>query len=107
MPALPPLHPAGIIFAFAVNLLLVTLALLVGSGLLSGLPLVGSILAGLATALYVGKRGAIHALLGGLLSTPVLALFVLPGNNWNFAVLAGAFCTMGGILGEFRQRHAK
>jgi hypothetical protein len=117
MPTRPPLRPAGIIFAFAFNLLLVTLALLVGSGLpvgngmsssfVAGLPLAGSILAGLATAFYVGKRAAIHALLGGLISVPVLALFVLPGNNWNFAVLAAAFCAMGGILGEFRQRRNK
>lgn len=113
MPTRPPLRPAGIIFAFALNLLLVTLALLVGSilpaenRLLAGLPLAGSILAGLATAFYVGKRGAIHALLGGLVSVPVLALFVLPGNNWNYAILAAAFCAMGGILGEFRQRRNK
>lgn len=113
MPTRPPLRPAGIVFAFAANLLLVTLALLIGSGLsaggglLAGMPLAGSILAGLATAFYVGKRAAIHAMIGGLLSIPVLALFVLPGNNWNFAILAAAFCALGGILGEFRQRRSK
>lgn len=113
MPNRPPLRPAGIIFALAANLLLVTLALLagsvsgVGSGLLAGLTLAAAIIAGLATAAYVGQRAAIHTALGGLLSVPVLALFVLPGNNWSFAILAAAFCTVGGILGEFRQRRAK
>ncbi|MCL4835062.1 MAG: hypothetical protein KJZ86_21650 [Caldilineaceae bacterium] len=113
MPTRPPLRPVGIAFAFAVNLLLVTLALLVGSGLpvgnelLVGLPLAASIIAGLATAFYVGQRAAIHAALGGLLSVPVLALFVLPNANWNFAVLTAAFCAVGGILGELHQRRAK
>ena len=113
MPARPPLRPAAIIFALAANLLMVTLGLLVGSGLsagsglLAGLPLAGSILAGLATAFYAGQRAAIHAMLGGLLSIPVLTLFVLPGNNWNYAVLAAGFCALGGILGEFRQRRTQ
>jgi len=106
----PPLRLTGILFAFALNLLLVTLALFVNSGLatqsglLVGLPLAGSVVAGLATAFYVGKRAAIHAALGGILSIPVLALFILPGANWSFAILAGAFCAVGGILAEFRQR---
>lgn len=113
MPVRPPLRPSGIIFAFALNLLLVTLALFVGSnngagsGLWAGLPLAASIVAGLATAFYVGQRAAIHAALGGLLSVPVLALLILPGSNWSFAILAAAFCSVGGILGEFRQRRAK
>ena len=113
MPTRPPLRLAGIVFALAANLLLVTLALLIasglapGSGLLAGLPLVGSVLAGLATAFYVGQRGAIHAMLGGLLSMPVMALFVLPGTNWSYAILAAAFCALGGIVGEFRQRRSK
>ncbi len=106
----PPLRPTAILFALALNILLVTLALFVASsrslpsGMLSGLPLVGSIIAGVATAVYVGRRAAIHALLGGLLSAPILALFVLPAANWSFAFLAGAFCAVGGIVGEFWQR---
>jgi len=119
MPTRPPLRPTGIAFAFALNLLLVTLALFVGSGatsgatsstgggLLAGLPLVAAIVAGLATAVYVRQRAAIHAALGGLSSVPVLALFLLPGNNWSFAILLGSFCAVGGILGEFRQRRSK
>ncbi len=109
-PARPPLRPAGVVFAFALNLLLVTLALLVGSGLpadsglLAGLPLAGSVVAGLATAFYVRQRAAIHAALGGLLSAPILAIFVLPNDNWSYAFLAGAFCAVGGILAEFRKR---
>lgn len=113
MQSRPPLRPAGILFASAANLLMVTLGLLVGSGLsaggglLAGLPLAGSILAGLATAFYVGQRAAIHAMLGGLLSIPLLAYFVLPNTNWNYAILAAGFCALGGILGEFRQRRTK
>jgi hypothetical protein len=109
MPTRPPLRPAGIIFAFALNLLLVTLALFVVSGLsadgrLAGLALVGSVAAGLITAFYVRQRAAVHAALGGLISAPVLAIFILPNQNWGFAILAGAFCALGGILAEFRQR---
>lgn len=105
----PPLRLTGILFAFSLNLFLVTVALFAisenaaGGGLLVGLPLAGSVVAGFATTFYVGKRTAIHAALGGMLSAPVLALFVLPGN-WSFAILAGAFCAVGGILAEFRQR---
>ena len=110
MPDRPPFRPSGVIFAFALNLLLVTLMLFVGSGLttrsgiLAGLPLVGSAVAGLATAFYVRRRAAVHAVLGGLLSAPALALFVLPNANWSYAILAGTFCGVGGIVGEFRQR---
>lgn len=106
----PPLRPSGLVFAFALNLLLVTLALFAGSALaastslLAGLPLIAAVLAGLATALYVGQRAAIHAALGALVSVPVLALFVLPTPNWSYAFLCAAFCTLGGILAEFRQR---
>jgi len=110
MPARPPLRPTGIAFALALNLLLVTLALFVGSGvgagsgLLAGLPLAGSIVTGVATGFFVRQRAAMHAALGGLLGVPILALFILPGANWSFALLAGAFCALGGILVEFRQR---
>ncbi len=110
MPTRPPLRPAGIVFAFALNLLLVTLALFVGSGLpagnglLAGLPLLGSLVAGLATGLYVRQRAAIHAALGGLFSVPLLALLILPGANWGLAILTGAFCAVGGILAEFRRK---
>ncbi|MBI3959142.1 MAG: hypothetical protein HY328_10055 [Chloroflexi bacterium] len=110
MPDRPPLRPTGIVFAFALNLLLVTLAIFVGSGLsadsgvLAGLPLAGSVVAGLATGFYIRRRAAIHAALGGLLSVPVLAFLILPGANWSYAFLAGAFCAVGGILAEFRQR---
>jgi hypothetical protein len=110
MPTRPPLRPTAILFALALNLLLVTLALFVGSGLsvsgglMAGLPLAGSLVAGLATAFYIRQRAAIHAALGGLISAPLLAIFVLPNTNWSYAILAGAFCAVGGILGEFRQR---
>ena len=110
MPPRPPLRLSGIAFAFALNLLMVTLALLIGSGLsagsglLMGLPLIGSVATGLATAFYVRQRAAIHAALGGLLSVPALALLILPNTNWSYAILAGAFCAVGGILAEFWQR---
>ena len=109
MPNRPLLRSAGIIFAFAINLLLVALVLFVVSGLsadgrLAGLALVGSVAAGLITAFSVRQRAAIHAAIGGLISAPVLAIFILPSQNWGFASLAGAFCALGGILAEFRQR---
>lgn len=105
----PPLRPRGVLVGFALNTIAVSVVLLLGSGAgpavawLGGIALAGSVLAGLATALYVGQRGAIHAFLGGFLSAPLLAIFVLNGN-WSFAVLAASFCAVGGILGEWRQR---
>jgi len=58
-----------------------------------------ALVAGVLTALYVRQRGGMHALIGGMSSVPLLALFILPGN-WQLALFAGAFCTLGGTLTE-------
>lgn len=104
-----PLRPAGIVFAFALNLLLPSLVfVLLGGGQTSADPLTVpalalSLVAGLATTFYVRARSGIHAFIGGLLSAPVLALFVIPGN-WRLALLCGSLCALGGILGELYLR---
>jgi hypothetical protein len=94
-----------VIFAFAVNMLLVT----VGTGLVQTLrlpiefesiaTLAGPLLTGVLTAIYTGQRGAMHAFLGGMLSALPLTFFVFQGA-WQPALYAGAFCTIGGALAE-------
>ncbi|NJN80987.1 MAG: hypothetical protein HC802_00985 [Caldilineaceae bacterium] len=107
----PPLRWLGVLFALAANMFLVTLAnMLVVNLQLSGYfeilaTLVGPFLAGIATALYVGQRGGIHAFLGALISVPLMAAYVFNGV-WQFAVFAGAFCALGGALTErYLRRH--
>lgn len=108
-PPKPPLRWTGVLFGLALNLLAVSLGyFLAGTlalqGTLVNLPiLAAAFLAGGVTAFYVGARGAIHAFLGGFLSAPVLALFILT-NNWSYALLAGSICALGGIVAEFFQR---
>lgn len=112
-PGKPPLHLSGVIFALAANLLLPTTAEVLLAGLEPGNPfwfLVGVVapfLAGVLTATYTRERGGMHAFLGGMISVPVLALFIFTGL-WQVALLAGAFCTLGGALTELvmRQRAA-
>jgi hypothetical protein len=55
------------------------------------------------TAFYVRQRGGVHAFIGGLLSIPILALFILTGL-WQTAILCGAFCTLGGAITEIVMR---
>lgn len=106
----PPLRWTGILFAFAANLLLVTLADTLAGQIGGSLywellaTIVAPLVAGVAAALYAGVRGAMHAALGGLLSLPVLALAVFPGV-WSLAVLSAAFCTLGGAFTELVTRH--
>jgi hypothetical protein len=108
-PPKPALRITGIGFAFALNLFLISVTSLLGTGwgmavdLLTPLILIAAVFAGLITTWYVGARSGIHAFLGGLLSIPVLGLFVLAGN-WQLSLLAGSFCALGGIVGEFFQR---
>ena len=107
----PPLKWTAIIFAFATNILLVTL----GNGLVQTLhwppefevlaTLVAPVVAGVLTALYARQRGAMHAFLGGMLSVPALALFIFNGV-WQFAILSGAFCTLGGAITEVLSRRS-
>lgn len=107
--ARPPLLWTGVLFAFAANVLFVNLmdrlvravALPVTFEVLA--TLVAPLLVGVATHLYVQQRGGMHAFLGALLSVPVLAFIPFDGN-WRFAVLAGAFCAMGGAIMELLTR---
>ncbi len=110
-PAQPksPLKWQGAIFAFAVNMILVTVL----NGLVQtmNLPiefetiatLLGPLLAGVLTALYVQQRGGMHAFLGGMLSVLPLTIFIFQGA-WQPALYAGAFCTIGGAVTEVFQR---
>lgn len=108
----PPLSWQGALFAFATNMLLVTV--LTGLVQTMILPiefetlatLLGPLLAGALTALYVQQRGGMHAFLGGMLSVLPLTFFIFQGT-WQPALYAGAFCTIGGALTEVVQRRVK
>lgn len=105
----PPLKWTAVLFAFAANMLFVT----VTNSLVQALrwppelevlaTLVAPFAAGVLTALYARQRGAMHAFLGGLLSVLPLMLFVF-GGVWQLAVFAGCFCTLGGALTEIFTR---
>lgn len=107
----PPLRWVGVLFAVVVNLLLVTLAdlainqlgLVDNINLSVALRLIAPLIAGLLTALYVGSRGGIHALLGGLISVPLLATFILSGA-WRVSLLVGIVCALGGAVTEVARR---
>jgi hypothetical protein len=107
--AKPPIRWTGVLFALAANILLVTLvdALVARLGGALNLELLATIVAplvaGIATTLYTGERGAVHAFLGGLLSMPILFLIVFRGV-WPLAVFAMAFCTLGGAFAEIATR---
>lgn len=102
---LAPIRWTGVIFALAANLLLVTVVDLfmgdqpVNLSTALVLRLLAPILAGLLTAFYVQQRGGIHAFIGGMISVPLLALLIFPGN-WQSAVLAGALCALTGSVSE-------
>ena len=108
----PALKWTAILFAFAANILLVT----VTNGLVQALrwppefevlaTLVAPVVAGILTALYVPYRGGMHAFLGGMLSIFPLAIFIF-GGVWQLAVFAGCFCTLGGALTEIVLRRAR
>ncbi|MBW7886423.1 MAG: hypothetical protein H3C34_28110 [Caldilineaceae bacterium] len=103
--AKPSLMWRGALFAFAANLLLVTVV----NGLVqsSGWPvefvglatLAAPLFVGVLTGLYVPYRAGMHAFLGGMLSILPLAVFIF-GGQWQPALYAGAFCTLGGALTE-------
>lgn len=110
-PPKAPLHWTGVVFALAANLLLPT-ALesisglwLTGSRLFVLVSIVAPLIAGATTASYTRQRGGMHAFLGALISVPILGFFVFPGQ-WQLAIFAGAFCTLGGAVTELylRQR---
>ncbi|MEJ5247146.1 MAG: hypothetical protein WHS90_05220 [Caldilinea sp.] len=105
----PQLRWEAALFAFATNMLLVTVL----TGFVQTMPLPiefevlatvgGPLLAGALTAFYARHRGGMHAFLGGMLSVLPLTFFIFQGN-WQPALYAGAFCTMGGALTEVVQR---
>ncbi len=107
-----PLKWTAVLFAFAANLLLVTLA----NGLVRTLQwpvefeilatLIAPLSAGILTAFYAPHRGAMHAFLGGMLSILPLGLFIFDGV-WQFAIYAGCFCTLGGALTEIIARRLR
>ncbi len=82
----PQLRWEGALFAFASNMLLVTV--LTGLVQTMQLPiefetiatLLGPLLAGVLTALYVRQRGGMHAFLGGMLSVLPLTFFIFQGS---------------------------
>jgi hypothetical protein len=108
----PPIQWTGVLFALAANLLLPTavetLAALFNLSTLSFVltGVVAPLIGGWLTASYTGVRGGIHAFLGGLISVPILGLFVFP-QMWQLAILAGAFCTLGGAVAEIILRRKR
>ncbi|MBE2237082.1 MAG: hypothetical protein IAE81_04790 [Caldilineaceae bacterium] len=108
----PPLSWQGVLFAFAANTFLVTVLTRFVQTLTLPIEyeviatLLGPLLAGVLTALYVRQRGGMHAFLGGMVSVAPLVLFVFLGS-WQPALYAGAFCTIGGALTEVVQRRRK
>lgn len=100
-----PLLWTGVLFAFAANVLAVTLVDLLLSRLRAGLnfellaTVAAPVVVGLLTARYVGRRGGMHAFIGGMASIPILALWVFP-DRWPLALFAGAFCGLSGALAE-------
>jgi hypothetical protein len=104
-----PIRLTGVLFALAANLLLTTGADIVVRRLQVSLDyeiiatLVAPFIAGLLSALYARQRGAMHAFIGGMLSVPILAIYVF-ALNWQLAVFAGAFCGLGGAMTEILLR---
>jgi hypothetical protein len=109
-PPKPPLRWTGVLFAFAVNTLLVSatqiLLNLLGTGLNFELfaTMIAPLTAGVITTLYVKQRGGMHAVLGGMLSVPFLT-FLTFGGIWQFGILAGAFCGLAGSITEVLTRN--
>jgi hypothetical protein len=101
----PPLRWAGILFAFAATLLLVTLAgVLVERSAVTGaaawpLPIGAAAFAGLLTTLYVRSRSAMHALLGSVIAMPIATAFTFQGI-WQLGVYMVAAATIGAGLLE-------
>lgn len=107
----PPLLWTGVLFAFAANVLVVNLVQrLVGTTpanltLEAIVTLAAPLLVGVASAFYIRRRAGMHAFLGGMASIFVL-VFTPFGGNWQFAILAGSFCAMGGAITELYLRRA-
>jgi hypothetical protein len=104
-PAKEPLRWTGIVFAFAANLLLVTVAdaLAGATGSTTLATVFAPLIAGAATALYTGQRGALHALIGAAIALPVLVFVIFP-TSWPLAIFATLFCVLGAALTELGLR---
>lgn len=105
-PAKQPIRWTGVVFAFAANLLLVTVAeMLIGieSNASALVTVFVPLVAGAATALYTRNRGGLHALIGAGLAMPVLAFVTFP-TAWPLAIFATLFCVMGATLTELGLR---
>ncbi len=104
-----PLQWTGVLFAFAATTMLVSVTDRIVRTLALGVEwetlatLVAPAIAGVATAYYVTARGAIHALLGALISVPVLALFIF-GGAWQPAIFAGCFSIIAAAISEILRR---
>ena len=106
----PPLQVGGIVFGLLINVIFVTLAGLIDSSVRAGIgqisitssPLpviIGAVIAGSLTSMYVGRRGGTHAFIGGMLSIPIL-LYVSLNGRLPLALYAAAFCALGGLVME-------
>ena len=105
----PPLRWTGVVFAFAMNLLLVTATHNLVQTLQADLnaellaTVVAPLIAGGLTAYYARARGGVHALIGSVIALPILGFYVFP-HAWPLAIFATSFCTMGGALTELGLR---
>jgi hypothetical protein len=100
-----PIRWTGVLFAFAANLLLVTVAdMLTGSeGHTTLATIFAPLVAGAATAIYTRNRGGLHALIGAAIALPVLAFVTFP-TDWPLSIFATLFCTLGATLTELGMR---
>ena len=108
-PPKPPIRWTGILFAAAMNVMLVTLAQMLINwwGLSLNFELLATLFApfaaGALTHYYLRQRAGIHAVIGGLISIPILT-FVAFGGVWQFGILAGAICGLSGAAAEILTR---
>jgi hypothetical protein len=94
-----PIRWTGVLFAFAANLLLVTLADAVSGpdGSTALATVFAPLIAGAATSIYTKTRGGIHALIGAAIAFPMLVFLIFP-TTWPLALFASLFCVMGAAL---------
>ena len=104
-PTKKPILWTGVLFAFAANLLLVTVAdRIAGEGGSTTLATVfAPLVAGGATAIYTRVRGGLHALIGAAIALPILVVIVFP-TTWPLAIFATLFCVLGATLTELGLR---
>lgn len=105
-----PIRWTGVLFAFAANVLLVTVTDMALNALNAPInaemfaTVIAPLIAGSATALYTRSRGGMHALIGAAIGLPVLVFFVFP-LAWPLAIFATLFCVLGAALTELGLRN--